>query len=469
MVVVGSRLETVRRHITSNDSAPARRRLARQDWSIVRVTTPCLAGEGNHDANRRVLADFPIGALTMPSLIAWLDASSEEQRRMRDIIRLFSDRDSRDELGLGQIRDAIGDGLFPGTSTLLTRARYLLFVPWVYQKASGRPNPIADADRYEREVIHAVRATDDYAGLLGMVAGVALKNLPSSVYWTMLRHYRILGDPSLTREDALRLNGLQSGADDADGARGARFNAWSTTIPAAPEGFPKSIEGGFALRREEAEWLRDRVLDEAPGTVMAHLAIERPSSESRFAWADDAALHVQGDARFLLDHARAFSSAIHGAQLLYNLMLAEEYEAAGFEGVANPVDTYRDRLLRWAENLPGLVDLDAWNLDELLLRVELIRNSPISPRTRRFVSVWLDLLRENDDLALADNAVAREFVLRRERQNKGAQARIGNPRRLQGWGGGSGSGALEFRWPTVRGILLDIHDGLAREPGGTDA
>ena len=77
----------------------------------------------------------------MPSQIAWLDASREEQRRMRDIIRLFADRDSRDELGLGQIRDAIADSLFPGTSTLLTRARYLLFVPWAYRKAAGRPHP----------------------------------------------------------------------------------------------------------------------------------------------------------------------------------------------------------------------------------------------------------------------------------------------------------------------------------------
>lgn len=41
----------------------------------------------------------------MPSLIAWLDASSEEQWRMRDIIRLFADRERRDGLGLGHLRD----------------------------------------------------------------------------------------------------------------------------------------------------------------------------------------------------------------------------------------------------------------------------------------------------------------------------------------------------------------------------
>lgn len=43
----------------------------------------------------------------LPSQIAWLDASSEEQRRMRDIIQLFTEREARDELGIGTIRDAL--------------------------------------------------------------------------------------------------------------------------------------------------------------------------------------------------------------------------------------------------------------------------------------------------------------------------------------------------------------------------
>ncbi|WP_041316998.1 DUF6361 family protein [Mycolicibacter sinensis] len=62
----------------------------------------------------------------MTSLIAWLDASSEDQRRMREIVGLFSERESRDELGIGQVRDALSDLMWPGTSVLFTRARYFL-------------------------------------------------------------------------------------------------------------------------------------------------------------------------------------------------------------------------------------------------------------------------------------------------------------------------------------------------------
>lgn len=405
----------------------------------------------------------------MPSVIAWLDASSEEQRRMRDIIRVFAERESRDELGLGQIRDGIADALFPGTSTLLTRARYLLFVPWAYRKASGRPNPRADADRYERDIIHAVKDSGDYAGLLGMQAGEALKTLPSSIYWTMLRHYAVLTDPSLTRDDALRLDGARDVADDFGESAGTAFHVWSPTLPSAPDGFPKVIADGFALTGDEAGWLRDRILDGAPETLLSHLAVSRPSAESPAPWADRASLDVTGSARVLLDDARAFSTVMHGAQLLYNLMLAEEYQDSGYDRLSDPAEGFRGRIERWAEDLTSVVNLPTWNLDALLARVELTRGSPINLNSRRFVQGWRDLLLEEGADSLTENEAARAFMARRERQHKGAQARLGNRARLASWGGSSGSGALVFRWPQVRGILLDVHDGLDRAAGSSDA
>ena len=69
----------------------------------------------------------------MPSTFTWLDYSEQERRKMLDVIELFGERTTRDELGLGGVRDAFADLLFPGTSTIQTRAKYFLFVPWVYQ------------------------------------------------------------------------------------------------------------------------------------------------------------------------------------------------------------------------------------------------------------------------------------------------------------------------------------------------
>ena len=84
----------------------------------------------------------------MPSMIAWLDASREDQRRMREIVNLFTQSESRDELGIGQVRDVFSDSLFPGTSTLRTRAgRYRdLLQKWA-QECEANDGKLSACDR----------------------------------------------------------------------------------------------------------------------------------------------------------------------------------------------------------------------------------------------------------------------------------------------------------------------------------
>jgi len=67
------------------------------------------------------------------SNFSWIAFSDHERQQVRNTLQAFSDRSTRDELGVGSIRDAFSDTLFPGTSTIQTRARYFLFVPWVCQ------------------------------------------------------------------------------------------------------------------------------------------------------------------------------------------------------------------------------------------------------------------------------------------------------------------------------------------------
>lgn len=68
------------------------------------------------------------------SAFVWLDYSERERRKMLDVVDLFREHDTRDELGVGSVRDAFADMLFPGTSTIMTRARYFLLVLWAYQR-----------------------------------------------------------------------------------------------------------------------------------------------------------------------------------------------------------------------------------------------------------------------------------------------------------------------------------------------
>lgn len=406
----------------------------------------------------------------MPSTIAWLDASSDEQRRMREVIRLFTEHDSRDELGFGQIRDALSNGLFPGTSVLLTRARYMLFVPWCYQLAEGKSDPRAAAESNERAIIGALRETENVRGLLGLRAGTALKTLPSSIYWTSLRTFGIVGEDVESAPDSLAARigaGNTTGGsidDDDDDDQHTGGRTWSPTLSAlpVPTGFPKEIPGEFDLTNAEAGWLRDRILESVPGTLLAHLVTDghEPDPASTAPWSDPAMHGAPPQALELVTLAHRFSLVAHGAALLYNVLLAEEQAEVRGEDPDDRVQRYRDRLAAWSTEADAF-GIDRWDPDELWAWL-YERAARVAPRTRQFVTEWVRVLGTADLAALAEDDAARRLVRTREKQQKGGLARLGNETRVRAWTGSSGSSALTYRWATVRDIVIDIHQGLSR-------
>ena len=68
----------------------------------------------------------------MTSSFSWLDYSEAERRKALEIADTIKNSDTRDELGIGTVRDAFANIFFPGTTTIQTRARYFLFIPWMY-------------------------------------------------------------------------------------------------------------------------------------------------------------------------------------------------------------------------------------------------------------------------------------------------------------------------------------------------
>ena len=95
------------------------------------------------------------------------------------------------------------------------------------------------------------------------------------------------------------------------------------------------------------------------------------------------------------------------------------------------------------------------------------RITRVNPRiygdTRRFVDTWLDAVTTGNAAAVAMNDQLRQLVSGREQAQKKAQSRLTNDRLLRTWSGKSGSAALTYRWPVVRRIVTDIHEGLTRD------
>jgi len=259
----------------------------------------------------------------LPSTIAWLDANRDEQRRMRDVINLFSQTESRDELGIGQVRDAISDLLFPGTSTLHTRARYLLLIPWCFQsaakQAAGGDDLLRRAADNERRLILALNDAGAQDGLIGRQALAKLKTLPSSLYWSALGQWGILvGEPL----DELAARDWRHEAEEL-AERAPRM--WDTL--AVPTGFPKSADT-LDLNMLEAQWVRDRMLSGSLGSLLKVLLKQDQLWHELPAPWD---VPVQDpELATLLQHARLFSLVVEGAALAYNLAVASRFEEQGF-------------------------------------------------------------------------------------------------------------------------------------------
>jgi hypothetical protein len=113
------------------------------------------------------------------SALTWIDFDETERSRMQRLLALFQEQETRDELGLGSIRDYLSDRFFPGTSTIQTRLRYMLFVPWILRSLEGRngsKEQLAKEGRSaELRLIEALKAGGETGGVIGSSAGTSLQ------------------------------------------------------------------------------------------------------------------------------------------------------------------------------------------------------------------------------------------------------------------------------------------------------
>lgn len=407
------------------------------------------------------------GVAKVPSFLGWMDYSEDERRKVLDVIDLFRQQETRDELGIGNIRDAFAELMFPGTSTIQTRARYFLFVPWIYLNLERQRIPsdkIQDRARSEEILlIKALAKSGDEQGIIGIQAGARLKRLPSNVYWHGLRRWGICKFSGSQDQYHRWLDEFYAYCDanprndDGELELGDELRNWHAGLPHCPEGFPH--KASFSLTREEAEYLRERILTCAPKSLLAFLVGQGYVFDKvDFPWEHPQEVDFPLRNREQLANARNFSETIHGAALLYNLMLAELVNKEEL------IEYYRAELEQWANLLQERESvLSCWNRLDFWNTVAAT-GTRISVATRSFVDSWLNLILTKDIGKSARRAItneeARKLIHERERFLKRGQARLENEHSRKLWSGASGTAQLNYRWPVVQNIVLDILYGL---------
>lgn len=403
----------------------------------------------------------------MTSTVSWLDFDLEARNRALALVDVFREKSAIDELGIGSVRDAFARFFFPGVSVLMTRTRYLVFVP--RQLAIAGQAPTLDAARRtlresEVRLIHAlIRELGDQAGngIIGRIAKGRLKRMPSSIYWAPLQRYGIVRrDGSV---DSLLRQGVASHK-----AQQAREHTDESQFGAPPTGLdPELLRLGvvrdwlgstnFELTELEAGYLRDRIIESCHGSLYAWILRHHAPPTDAFLWEQPWIGEIPDELQHRIELARRFSTLMHGAAILYNLMLAE------LEDSDRLAEDRTADLVRWQADAARDA---AWDSAEFWTVARRIAPR-LSSATQAFADAWCTSAPGNP--AAATDRKLRELVTRREVGLKGARAKLVNPKARQDWRGdfAFGMGLLEYNWPNARRLIQDIQEGQGSD--GTES
>ena len=388
-----------------------------------------------------------------PPVVGWFHLGSEEAAKARAFLRLCNGEDSVDELGFGILRDGFSEQFFPGTSTVMTEARYLIFVPAIYRfmekilerKKGAIPDPFRRSREMQDQLRDVLKAT--FKGKEGHgVIGISVEEperYPSVIYWASMRTLGILKLTGASESDYLSNLAQHHDLTNVDENSGdpvaevapppinwdRRFEDGSFRLEDKGR-FPDEIN--FELTGPEARFLRDCYLgpDKASPplngihkSLLAHLIEKRRRTSFEFPWDVGVPSHLVES----VEDAKHFSVLARGATLQYYGWLIEARRTEGWEVPDADIDGWFADW--WKEGRPQLLD---WSEDGFLRRrhkdVRVLRNDV------SFLQQWLQHCRQaKGSKAFLTNNDVRKLIVERERVCKPTKARLTHKKHLQSW------------------------------------
>ena len=389
--------------------------------------------------------------------LGWIDFSKEDRQKAFDVINLLSEQGAVDELGIGVIRDAFANYFFPGTSTIQTRAKYFLIVPYMLREAvDGRYGK--DANRVLRAIdsaekdcgIRLLEADPKAEGVIGSrvlpKGWVARK--PSDIYWNGIRTFGIFCDYGLSipeyvslavklkeQKSVSRLGNRNDDAeendkDDSDAGDIGNIRFWN--LPIYHDDWRDNLT--IELTQEEAFYLDKQIQKSTKGSLLEYVLKNRIDLNE---YDDFASLTAELSEKvgeklaYMMKLACDFNNLVYMARVRYNVMLSEDE------------NTYAND--EWSRLLPDIRHNATVDLDAVFGEFQLI-----NPRAKSFLcgiqAAFITL-----DIDMAD-----ELIRKRERSLKGAaRAKLSRTKEFDHskWVGG---GMLDYRSgdDTIRRIIM---------------
>jgi hypothetical protein len=393
--------------------------------------------------------------------IGWIDYGSRDRNKILSILSLLSTPEAVDELGIGVVRDGFANILFPGTSTIQTRAKYFLLVPYIMMELERENilSPKSFLDRLSKEEIALISLLkkDNAEGVIGGRAGEKLQRKPSSIYWNGFYTFGIFQNYArlslngyvravcaLKREKRL-LSAIghiekSEGTGDADMYCSA-CGFWR--VPPPPENWRENVT--MELTVEEASFLRERIIksEHSKDSLLAYILRNKIYEVKDYYDISIIEKKIKLPQTIHKDYKMAldFAEFIYGANIRYNVILS---------GCKN--DLANEEWGIWYRSVTNGF-IQNYDIYEAVNRLSIRGYN--RARLLPFIGKW------KEAVLTGDAAVMDELIIAREIELKGKErAKLSSENFSWREGVWLGGGKLQYRFPNSRRLIEDIFNGL---------
>ena len=394
--------------------------------------------------------------------LGWIDFSKSERSKILSILDLLQENGTLDELGIAPVRDGFSNIFFPGTSTIQTRAKYFLIVPYALKdlerSSESNPNVLRRTlDAIERGcgecLLDQNRSEIGIIGGRSLLRGQWVKRAPVEIYWNGLRQYRIFTGGNLTLTEYLRTscalknrkstlkklgnrndNAEENECDDRDAGNSGSFQFWN--LPTHYPEWQDDLKMGLTVA--EAGFLKKQIVANYPDTMLGFILRENLTQVLECENFDELAEfinvfpeHIQKDYALALQ----FSHFLYIIRVAYNIIISDS---------KNEIANGEYERLR-----PLFVEEASVDLEQVISRLSLAGNGALC----NFLRTAQQNILADDFEGLCKCIKDREILL------KGSgRAKTAHPGEfdVDAWFGGY---YLDYRFPNARTILKDIFEG----------
>nr|MBQ4454579.1 hypothetical protein [Clostridia bacterium] len=396
--------------------------------------------------------------------IGWIDFSKEDRDKVFSVMSLLYEPGTVDELGVGLVRDGFANYFFPGTSTVQKRAKYFLIVPYILQEAVvgqyGKtiPEIIQRIDDEEKDC--GMRLYKKYSGTASGVGIIGSRVLPdkwvsrkpSSIYWNGICTYGISVQKNLSIPDVVKLSvylrqkneertlgnrdekAEEGKKDDQDAGRQDAFRFFDL-----PNGFTNTWKDtlDIELTNEEAVFLKNKILNNVPDTLLAWLLkneVNVSSYDSFEALTADVQDKVPNEMKHMMRLACSFNRLAYAARVRYNVILSDGK------------DEQTNR--KWAAIKQDVSRVTEVDLDAVMISLHLTNQ-----KLRRFLFDFKTALIAGDENQIDEIIRNREINIKTEKL-----AKLCHKENYEGkWIGGE---YLDYRFSDAKRLIHDIYTGV---------